>query len=122
MLFLRISSKGSGIVNSQIRGEKKIDDLELSNAVIIAMLAGGKAGGGLQGRESKTKSVKKKGHKGAHERDGSDDEMAPPSGKNKEIEFEFLSPDEIQQHISKQSSLQDCPEELLTEMASTLYR
>ncbi|RXG61520.1 E3 UFM1-protein ligase 1 [Armadillidium vulgare] len=80
---------------------------------------GGKAGGGTQGRETKTKSTKnKKGRRAARI---SDDEEELDSAAKGSGDIEFLSIDELQVEISKEPELEDCPEELLQEVANHLY-
>ena len=90
----------------------------------LPFVPGGKSGGGTQGRESKNKNTKKKykGHGGGGDSD--DDEVTTTSGggKNKEVELEFLSPEEIEKKLLKNERLEGCPEELVSEVANTLYR
>ncbi|ESO89369.1 hypothetical protein LOTGIDRAFT_229220 [Lottia gigantea] len=80
-----------------------------------------KSGGGTQGREIKTKSTKKKGGRGRdNDRGGdSDDDNNKPS----QVEvIEFLSIEELSEIIRDQPFLRDCPEKLIKEIATQLYR
>ena len=82
---------------------------------------GGKAGGGTQGREVKTKSTKKKGRgRGDRDDDDEEDEQVQSGGRNKPLEFEFLSIEEIDEELTKR--LEECPAEFITEIAEQLYR
>ncbi|XP_005093191.2 E3 UFM1-protein ligase 1 [Aplysia californica] len=78
---------------------------------------------GTGGREVKMKSTKKKG-RGRDIDDGSDEDMAAPAqgSKGKQQELQFLSVAEITKVLREQERLKDCPEELLTEVASRLHR
>ncbi|XP_033740513.1 E3 UFM1-protein ligase 1-like [Pecten maximus] len=81
-----------------------------------------KSGGGTQGREVKTKSLKKKGARGrgdTHEDSDDDDTMG---GKGKQIESSFMSIEEMEDVLRKQTELRDCPDEFLTEIARHLHR
>jgi len=42
------------------------------------------------------------------------------TGRNKQTEFPFMSPEEIQDVLK--THMQDCPEELVTELAEHLIR
>ena len=86
-------------------------------------IAAGKAGGGTQGRESKTKSVKNKykGRGGGRGDEGSDDETTPASRAGS-TEINFLSVEEIEEQLKKDRMLEYCPEELVTELAQHVYR
>ncbi|KAJ8315850.1 hypothetical protein KUTeg_008000 [Tegillarca granosa] len=82
-----------------------------------------KSGGGTQGREVKTKSVKKKGRAGGRDqRDDSDEEGTMSSSQGKEAEIFFMTIEEIEEKLKNQKELRDCPEEFLTEIAQHLYR
>ncbi|XP_023930232.1 E3 UFM1-protein ligase 1 [Lingula anatina] len=89
--------------------------------------AGGqKSGGGLQGREVKMKSTKKKGHYGrggggGHDEDSEDEVSASVSSqKGKPREAEFMKVPELTEVLKK--NLKDCDEEFLTEVAQQIYR
>ena len=83
----------------------------------------GKQGGGTQGRESKTKSVKKKykAGRGAAGDDGSDDDTVT-SSKARTTEIEFLSVEEIEEELKKNEILSECPDDLISEIAQHLFR
>ena len=76
---------------------------------------------GTQGREVKTKSLKKKGYKG-RDHDDSDEENVNPAPKSKVSEIHFMSTQEIEDVIRKDKILEDCPDELVTEIAQQLLR
>ena len=83
---------------------------------------GGKSGGGTQGRESKTKATKKKYMKGrGNQGDDSDDDTSVATS-TKPGEIEFLSMDEIGEHLKKFEALAECDEEFIAEIATQLYR
>lgn len=80
-----------------------------------------KSGGGTQGREIKTKSLKKKGNRGRDIDNDSDEEMtAKPKSRSTEIEFMTL--EEIEEVLRKDDTLADCPDELVSEIAQQLIR
>ncbi|XP_068237090.1 E3 UFM1-protein ligase 1 [Palaemon carinicauda] len=87
--------------------------------------AGGKYGGGTQGRETKTKSTKSK-NKGrraaAQDSDSEEDQtrQAAGEGSGKFPKIEFLSLEKLQEEISNEKELVDCPEELTEEIAKNL--
>ncbi|NWS56846.1 UFL1 ligase, partial [Chunga burmeisteri] len=77
-----------------------------------------RGGGGGNAREIKIKKTKKKGRKDA---DSDDESQATSTGlSNKQPEFPFLSEEEIQDVLK--THMQDCPEELITELAEHLIR
>ncbi|XP_053396897.1 E3 UFM1-protein ligase 1-like isoform X3 [Mercenaria mercenaria] len=80
-----------------------------------------KSGGGTQGREIKTKAVKKKGYKGRDHDNDSDEEMAAKP-KSRSTEIEFMTLEEIADVLKKDVSLRDCPDELISEIAQQLIR
>ncbi|WAR06782.1 UFL1-like protein [Mya arenaria] len=76
---------------------------------------------GTQGREVKTKSLKKKSHRGRDEQDSDEEEvMSKPKSRSQEIEF--MSMEEIEEVLRKDDSLEDCPPELISEIAQQLIR
>ncbi|NXG35276.1 UFL1 ligase, partial [Dromaius novaehollandiae] len=77
-----------------------------------------RGGGGGNAREIKIKKTKKKGRKDAD----SDEESQTTSTSlsNKQPEFPFLSQEEIQDVLK--THIEDCPEELITELAGHLIR
>ncbi|XP_064079725.1 E3 UFM1-protein ligase 1-like [Macrobrachium nipponense] len=87
---------------------------------------GGKFGGGTQGRETKTKSVKNKnkGRRGAAQDSDSEDDLqnrqASGEGSGKFPKIEFLSLEKLQEEIANKKELADSPEELIEEMAKDL--
>ncbi|KAL4233241.1 E3 UFM1-protein ligase 1 [Mactra antiquata] len=81
-----------------------------------------KSGGGTQGREIKTKSVKKKGYKGRDVEVDSDEETMVAKPKSRSTEIEFMNIEEIENIIRKNKALEDCPDELVTEIAQQLIR
>ena len=96
----------------------------VSKPCLVCHLPVGKQGGGTQGRESKTKSVKKKyktERGGAGGDDGSDDESMSAS-KARTLEIPFMSSEEIEEELQKDKRLEYCPEELVTELAQHLHR
>uniref|UniRef100_A0A803YG13 E3 UFM1-protein ligase 1 n=1 Tax=Meleagris gallopavo TaxID=9103 RepID=A0A803YG13_MELGA len=74
-----------------------------------------RGGGGGNAREIKIKKTKKKGRK-----DADSDEESQATRRNKQLEFHFMSQEEIQDVLK--THLQDCPEELITELAEHLMR
>ncbi|XP_012275654.1 E3 UFM1-protein ligase 1 homolog [Orussus abietinus] len=80
--------------------------------------AGGKSGGGNQGRETKTKSTKKKFHQGkVQELNDSDDEHSvQSSGKAK---FTFISTKDIEEELNKDENLA-CNEDLIKDLVEYL--
>ncbi|XP_030054943.1 E3 UFM1-protein ligase 1 [Microcaecilia unicolor] len=80
--------------------------------------SGSMRGGGCgNAREIKIKKNKKKGRK---DDDSEDEAQAAVTSKNKQQEIPFLSQEEIKDVLRKH--IQDCPEELLTELAEYLIR
>lgn len=77
---------------------------------------------GTQGREVKTKSLKKKGSKGRDLDNDSDEENTNPTPKSRLSEIPFMTTEEIEEVIRKEKSLEDCPDELVTEIAQQLIR
>nr|CAG4636818.1 EOG090X0267 [Ceriodaphnia reticulata]SVE72800.1 EOG090X0267 [Ceriodaphnia reticulata] len=81
----------------------------------------GKVGGGVQGRETKTRSTKKKYLKGKNDSDEEgEEEFAGSSSGNSELEF--MSLDEISNVLRKQESVTDAPDELVEDIAARLYK
>ncbi|CAE1163552.1 UFL1 [Acanthosepion pharaonis] len=78
-----------------------------------------KSGGGSQGREIKSRSTKKK-YRVSHE-DDSDDE-AMDGGKAQLKKLHFMDIEEIEEVIRKEEKLIDSPDELVTEIATQLYK
>ncbi|KAH1173485.1 E3 UFM1-protein ligase 1 [Mauremys mutica] len=76
-----------------------------------------RGGGGGNAREIRIKKTKKKGRKDAE----SDEEShASSTSRNKHLEIPFMSREEIQDVL--RNHIQDCPEELITELAELLIR
>ncbi|NXX43933.1 UFL1 ligase, partial [Tricholaema leucomelas] len=76
-----------------------------------------RAGGGGNAREIKIKKTKKKGRKDA---DSDEESQVTSTGLNKQLEFPFLSQEEIQDVLRIHKK--DCPEELITDLAEHLIR
>ncbi|NXW71716.1 UFL1 ligase, partial [Hirundo rustica] len=77
-----------------------------------------RAGGGGNAREIKIKKTKKKGRKDA---DSDEESQGTATGlSNKKVEFPFMSQEEIEDVLK--TRMQDCPEELITEIAEHLRR
>ena len=93
--------------------------------------AGGKAGGGAQGRETKTKSTKKKYGKASKRADdwsdesgGEDDAKGARKVGGASVGgggVEFMTRKELEDKISTISLLEDCPEELFEELAAHMH-
>lgn len=83
---------------------------------------GGKTGGGAQGRESKTKSTKKKGPRGRDHGDDSDDDGVTTAAAKGRQEIAFLSLQEMEEKLQEREGLKDCPEEFTSAIAAQLYR
>ncbi|XP_023230156.1 E3 UFM1-protein ligase 1-like [Centruroides sculpturatus] len=85
---------------------------------------GGKSRG-LQGRETKMRATKKKylANKGGSDSD-SETELGTSFEKSggKQQDIEFLTLNEIEKELSKLITLQDCPEELINELAKHLFK
>ncbi|NXD61340.1 UFL1 ligase, partial [Corvus moneduloides] len=75
-----------------------------------------RGGGGGNAREIKIKKTKKKGRKDAD----SDEESQGTATGFKKLEFPFMSQEEIEDVLK--TRMQDCPEELITEIAEHLRR
>ncbi|XP_054136247.1 E3 UFM1-protein ligase 1 [Melozone crissalis] len=76
-----------------------------------------RGGGGGNAREIKIKKTKKKGRKDA---DSDEESQGPATGRSKKLEFSFMSQEEIEDVLK--TRMQDCPEELITEIAEHLRR
>ncbi|NXY59738.1 UFL1 ligase, partial [Callaeas wilsoni] len=77
-----------------------------------------RGGGGGNAREIKIKKTKKKGRKDA---DSDEESQGNATGlSNKKLEFPFMSQEEIEDVLK--TRMQDCPEELITEIAEHLRR
>ncbi|CAG5136377.1 unnamed protein product [Candidula unifasciata] len=88
-----------------------------------AATAGSTKKEGTGGREVKMKSTKKKTRNRDHD-EGSDDEVTTTStsDKGKGQESHFMSTQEIEKVLKSQDRLKDCPQELISEIASRLHR
>ncbi|GIY39049.1 e3 UFM1-protein ligase 1 [Caerostris darwini] len=82
--------------------------------------SGGKSGGGTQGRETKTKNVKKKYFTGKEAEDAEYEEESSVKAAN--LELEFLNEDEVLHHLKKMESLKDAPEDLVSVLVDELHR
>ncbi|NXA45374.1 UFL1 ligase, partial [Nothocercus julius] len=76
-----------------------------------------RGGGGGNAREIKIKKTKKKGRKDA---DSDEESQTTSTSLNKQLEFPFLSQEEIQDVLK--THIEDCPEELVAELAGYLIR
>ncbi|KAI6071361.1 E3 UFM1-protein ligase 1 [Aix galericulata] len=76
-----------------------------------------RGGGGGNAREIKIKKTKKKGRKDA---DSDEESQTTSTDRNKHMEFPFMTQEEIQDVLK--TRMQDCPEELITELAEHLIR
>ncbi|XP_025915082.1 E3 UFM1-protein ligase 1 [Apteryx rowi] len=76
-----------------------------------------RGGGGGNAREIKIKKTKKKGRKDA---DSDEESQTTSTSRNKQPEFPFLSREEIEDVLK--THIEDCPEELITELAEHLIR
>lgn len=81
-----------------------------------------KSGGGTQGREIKTKAVKKKGYRGRDHDPESDEDISTAKPKSRSNEIEFMTLEEIEEVLRKDNSLLECPDELVSEIAQQLIR
>ncbi|NWJ07019.1 UFL1 ligase, partial [Crypturellus undulatus] len=76
-----------------------------------------RGGGGGNAREIKIKKTKKKGRKDA---DSDEESQTTSTSLNKQLEFPFLSQEEIQDVLK--THVEDCPEELIAEIAGHIIR
>ena len=83
-------------------------------------MTAGKSGGGFQGRETKTKSTKKK-YLG-RDKDDADSDEGDSVTQNESTDTVFMSCAEIADELRRQSSLADCSPEFIDAVASHLYR
>ena len=80
--------------------------------------ASGKAGGGSQGRETKTKSTKKKYQQGKnHDFDSDDEQINSTPGK---VELELIHIDDIKKELKKDENLADL-DEFIDELAAHFH-
>ncbi|GFT87278.1 hypothetical protein NPIL_289781 [Nephila pilipes] len=82
--------------------------------------SGGKSGGGTQGRETKTKNVKKKYFTGKEVDNEDVEEESVAKAFN--LELEFLSVDEFQNHLIKNECLKDGADDLVAVLIDELYK
>ncbi|NWR71484.1 UFL1 ligase, partial [Centropus unirufus] len=104
---------GSGLDNSYANRKDKKDERRKKATEGSGSVRGGGCG---NAREIKIKKTKKKGRKDAD----SDEESQTTSTGFKQPEFPFMSQDEIQDVLK--THMQDCPDELITELAEHLIR
>ncbi|CAB3366774.1 Hypothetical predicted protein [Cloeon dipterum] len=81
---------------------------------------GGKGGGGTQGRETKTKSIKKKTYGKSHADSDDDDDETPAPVSKKSGLVEVITVKDIKKEFVSQASLNDCPDELINELAARI--
>ncbi|NXW30711.1 UFL1 ligase, partial [Phaetusa simplex] len=106
--------QASGLENSYANKKDKKDERRKKATEGSGSVRGG---GGGNAREIKIKKTKKKGRKDA---DSDEESQATSTGLNKQPEFPFMSQEEIQDVLK--AHMQDCPEELITELAEHLIR
>ncbi|KAJ7405213.1 E3 UFM1-protein ligase 1 [Pitangus sulphuratus] len=131
--------QASGLENSYANKKDKKDERRKKATASNSPPEGSgsvRAGGGGNAREIKIKKTKKKGRKDADSDEESQgtvtgnaldfgmnvrlDFVTPVYGRNKQPEFPFMSQEEIEDVLK--TRLQDCPEELITEIAEHLRR
>ncbi|KAL3882424.1 hypothetical protein ACJMK2_028766 [Sinanodonta woodiana] len=78
-------------------------------------------GGGTQGREVKTKSLKKKG-KSSDFDNASAEDKAKPSSKGQQLELVFMTQEEIEKTLKQDKQYKNCPEEFISEIAHKIIR
>ncbi|NWR59555.1 UFL1 ligase, partial [Bucorvus abyssinicus] len=107
--------QASGLENSYANKKDKKDERRKKATEGSGSVRGG---GGGNAREVKIKKTKKKGRKDA---DSDEESQAASTGlTNKQLEFPFMSQEEIEDVLK--THMQDCPEELITELAEHLIR
>lgn len=74
-----------------------------------------------QGRETKTRSTKKKYLKGKNDSDDDEEDNVVGTGSTSS-ELEFMSIDEISNVLKKQEKLADAPDEFTEDIAARLYK
>jgi hypothetical protein len=89
--------------------------------VCVCVVAAGAKKEGTGGREVKTKSTKKKG-RGRDAEDDSEEEGGATPGTSRQQELSFMEISDIQEHLHDQEELRDCPDALLKDIATQLYR
>ncbi|XP_058657164.1 E3 UFM1-protein ligase 1 [Ammospiza nelsoni] len=106
--------KQASLENSYANKKDKKDERRKKAAEGSGSVRGG---GGGNAREIKIKKTKKKGRKDA---DSDEESQGPATGRSKKLEFSFMSQEEIEDVLK--TRLQDCPEELITEIAEHIRR
>ncbi|XP_063009108.1 E3 UFM1-protein ligase 1 [Melospiza melodia melodia] len=106
--------KQASLDNSYANKKDKKDERRKKAAEGSGSLRGG---GGGNAREIKIKKTKKKGRKDA---DSDEESQGPATGRSKKLEFFFMSQEEIEDVLK--THMQDCPEELITEIAEHIRR
>lgn len=84
--------------------------------------SGGKSGGGTQGRETKTKAVKKKYHTSKEAEESGSEEELNISSKDSKLELDFLSVTDIENHLKTLNAFKECSEDLIQELAIEMHR
>ncbi|XP_042907673.1 E3 UFM1-protein ligase 1 [Parasteatoda tepidariorum] len=86
--------------------------------------SGGKSGSGTgsQGRETKTKNVKRKYFTEKKTDDYGSDEETESQSKPQKLDLEFLSASEVEKHVKSLEQFRDCPDELITDIAVEIHR
>ncbi|KAM7027034.1 E3 UFM1-protein ligase 1 [Passerculus sandwichensis] len=106
--------KQASLENSYANKKDKKDERRKKAAEGSGSVRGG---GGGNAREIKIKKTKKKGRKDA---DSDEESQGPATGRSKKLEFSFMSQEEIEDVLK--TRMQDCPEELITEIAEHIRR
>ncbi|CAI9721445.1 Hypothetical predicted protein [Octopus vulgaris] len=108
---------GSSMKNNEVKEDKRDSRKKKGGS------KGGGGGGGAsssQAREVKTKVTKKKYCTSGSSKGGNEDSDEEVSGQHKTLSF--MEIDEIEEILKKEKKLLDSPEELVTEIATQLYR
>ncbi|KAG1679909.1 E3 UFM1-protein ligase 1 [Nymphon striatum] len=120
-IHLKLQQQAAGLLtSSKLMDDEKKDKKEDRRK----RAAGGKAGGGAQGRETRTKSVKKKyrANKGGDDSDSDFESQSGNSSKSRPITLQFLDCDQIEIELSKLELLEECPPELIKELSENMQR
>ncbi|TRY62655.1 hypothetical protein TCAL_00869 [Tigriopus californicus] len=119
--YAKLLNRNSGDKFEVVENDDKMDKKEERRK----KATGGKGGGGTQGRETKTKSTKKKFGKGKRNDDFSDDEDDLVSKKkgtaNDAKSIQLMNRGELEKKLEAMTFLHDCPEDVFTDMASFLH-
>ncbi|XP_072018738.1 E3 UFM1-protein ligase 1-like [Amphiura filiformis] len=118
-LLMQVDKKAmAAVTGGDNRKEARKDERRKKAAGGGGSSKGGGGGAGSQGREGKTKKVKKGRGRGRDAEEMEDDYEEESSRGH--VELEFLPVEEIQEVLEK--NLRDCPEGLHEELAEDLFR